>query len=149
MRALAVARRLCTARVIAPCEVHRLGRVTYSDALALMERLARERHDPVARVPDALLLLEHDPPVFTLGRGNSLQHLRFDCDARPDVQVLRTSRGGQVTFHGPGQLVAYPILNLNRHRRDLHWYVRQVRMLRRAGPRAARVIAFAGRWRRW
>jgi lipoyl(octanoyl) transferase len=69
-----------------------------------------------------LLLLQH-PPVFTLGSGSSLEHLRFD-PAAPPHPLHRTERGGEVTYHGPGQLVAYPILNLRAFQPDLHWYLR-------------------------
>eukprot|EP00850_Spirogloea_muscicola_P008808 SM000048S16520 [mRNA] locus=s48:128822:130305:- [translate_table: standard] len=73
---------------------------------------------------DAVLLLQHRP-VYTLGSGSSLEHLRFD-PARPPVELVRTERGGEVTYHGPGQLVLYPILDLRRHRQDLHWYLRSL-----------------------
>lgn len=75
-------------------------------------------------VPDALVLLEH-PPVYTLGQGASLAHLRFD-PGRPPLPLHRIERGGEVTYHGPGQLVGYAILDLHAHRCDLHWYLRQL-----------------------
>lgn len=69
-------------------------------------------------------MLEHKP-VYTLGRGACKEHLL--CDPRElGIELLQVERGGEVTYHGPGQLVCYPILNLNRHKRDLHWYRRQV-----------------------
>lgn len=77
---------------------------------------------------DVLLLLEH-PPVYTLGRGSSLDHLRFDpTDPSSSCgrEVRRTERGGEVTWHGPGQIVGYPVLDLNFHKKDLHWYLRQL-----------------------
>ncbi|CAM9377260.1 unnamed protein product, partial [Phaeothamnion confervicola] len=90
----------------------------------LRERIAWQRESPPNEGHDVLLVLEH-PSVYTLGRGSSLEHLRFD-PADPDCphEVHRTERGGEVTWHGPGQVVAYPILDLNFHRRDLHWYLR-------------------------
>ena len=69
-----------------------------------------------------LVLVQH-PPVFTLGSGSSLQHLGFDPDDPPHP-LYRTERGGEVTYHGPGQMVAYPVLNLRAFRPDLHWYLR-------------------------
>lgn len=75
---------------------------------------------------DVLLLLQHSS-VFTLGRGSTLDNLRFD-PAAPDCrhEVRRTERGGEVTWHGPGQIVGYPVLDLNYHKKDLHWYLRQL-----------------------
>ena len=72
--------------------------------------------------PELLLLLEH-PPCYTLGRGASAEFLGFD-PAKPPEPLWRLDRGGEVTHHLPGQLVAYPVLDLNRHRCDLHWYLR-------------------------
>lgn len=94
------------------------GRVPYADALAWQERLVAER---LAGGPDVLLLLEH-PPVYTLGRGADPRFL--GAAGAGGVEVVRVGRGGQVTWHGPGQLVGYPILALRRHRLDVHWYVR-------------------------
>ncbi len=71
-----------------------------------------------------LLLVQH-PPVYTLGSGSSLAHLGFD-PASPPHPLFRTERGGEVTFHGPGQLVIYPIINLRRFQTDLHWYLRSL-----------------------
>jgi lipoyl(octanoyl) transferase len=76
--------------------------------------------DPEA--PEALLLLEHEP-CYTLGRGASTAHLRFD-PADPPLPLHRIDRGGEVTHHAPGQLVLYPVLNLQRHGADLHQYLR-------------------------
>ncbi|CAD7703607.1 unnamed protein product, partial [Ostreobium quekettii] len=73
-------------------------------------------------VADAAILVQHQP-VFTLGAGSTLSNLKFD-PSHPPLPIHRTERGGEVTYHGPGQLVLYPILNLRRHRRDLHWYLR-------------------------
>ncbi|CAL8468759.1 g8299 [Coccomyxa elongata] len=78
-------------------------------------------HDVVA----GLLLLVQHPPVYTLGSGSSLNHLGFD-PASPPHPLFRTERGGEVTYHGPGQLVVYPIINLRRFQPDLHWYLRSL-----------------------
>ena len=95
-----------------------LGRVPYADALELQRRLALDRIE--GRLPtDRLLLLEH-PPVVTLGRTAQSAHV-----LRPDgVDQFEVERGGDVTYHGPGQLVGYPILDLRGYRQDLHWYLR-------------------------
>lgn len=78
--------------------------------------------EPGRSLPDVLILLSHSP-VYTLGVGARPEtHLRFDR-AAPPARVVRTERGGDVTYHGPGQLVGYPVLDLRRHRRDLRWYV--------------------------
>ncbi|MGH7916464.1 MAG: lipoyl(octanoyl) transferase LipB [Candidatus Binataceae bacterium] len=98
--------------------VARLGMVDYQAALKLQEALVEARlHD---RIGDALLVLEHTH-VFTLGRGADE---RFLLTRRSDVPVFRVSRGGQVTYHGPGQLVGYPILKLEDGARDVMLYLR-------------------------
>jgi lipoate-protein ligase B len=99
-------------------EVRRLGRTSYADAHALQERLVDERVR--GELGDQLLLTEHEP-VVTLGRGadaKSFEHL--------GLPVVQVERGGDATYHGPGQLVAYPILALPELRRDLHRYLRDL-----------------------
>jgi lipoyl(octanoyl) transferase len=88
-----------------------LGRIAYREALELQHRLAAERAD--GRIPDQLLLLEH-PPVLTLGRSSDPAHILADATtlAERGIEVVRIERGGEVTYHGPGQLVAYPIMAL-------------------------------------
>jgi lipoate-protein ligase B len=101
-------------------EVATPGRVPYERALEWQEtRVARR----LAGEPDALMLLEH-PPVYTLGRGADERHLR--AAGAGDARVHRVARGGEVTYHGPGQLVGYPVVDLNAHRPDLHWYIRML-----------------------
>jgi lipoyl(octanoyl) transferase len=100
-------------------EVARLGLVPYERAAAWQETLVEQRLVPGG--VDRLLLLEH-PPVYTLGRGADPRFL--GAGALGAIPVVRTSRGGQVTYHGPGQLVGYPIIDLRGHRQDVHWYVR-------------------------
>ncbi len=99
--------------------VHRLGRCQYAQVLALQETLVERKL--AGEAVDHLLLLEHEP-VYTLGRGADAADLR-GADARLGVPVFRISRGGGVTFHGPGQLVAYPILTLEKARRDVRGYI--------------------------
>jgi len=106
--------------------VVRLGRVEYTEALELQRRLAHDRIS--GAVPqDVLLLVEHNP-VVTLGRASKEKHLLSSAEflASKGVELFEVERGGDVTFHGPGQLVGYPIVDLKRHRQDLHWYLRQL-----------------------
>ena len=103
-----------------------LGRVAYAEALELQRAVARARI--AGAIPqDVLLLVEH-PPVVTLGRSSKEKHLVASVEflAQRGVELFDVERGGDVTFHGPGQLVGYPIISLRRHRQDLHWYLRQV-----------------------
>lgn len=100
--------------------VRDLGVCPYATALALQEELVGRR--AAGEIDDQLLLLEH-LPVYTLGRGADAEDLR-GADQILGVPVFRVSRGGGVTFHGPGQLIAYPIIMLRRGGRDVHAYVR-------------------------
>ena len=99
-----------------------LGRVPYEEALALQTGIL-ERKIAAPDAPDELLLLEHDP-VYTMGRTPDITSLR-DETLLPHP-VVRISRGGQATYHGPGQLVGYPILDLRRRGQDLHRYLRAI-----------------------
>jgi lipoyl(octanoyl) transferase len=98
----------------------------YGEALALQRDVAARRIAGTLD-HDVLLLVEH-PPVITLGRGFQPQNLPIQRDAleRRGIEVHEIDRGGDVTFHGPGQLVGYPIFDLGGHRRDLHWFLRQM-----------------------
>jgi len=111
--------------VLRPLDVRHLGVVPYGEALEQQRALAEDRI--AGRIPDTLLLLEH-PPVITLGRGSKQSSLPIDVDAlrRRGIGVFEIERGGDVTYHGPGQLVGYPIIDLQQHRPDLHWYLRQL-----------------------
>jgi lipoyl(octanoyl) transferase len=131
-------------------DVRRLGRVAYGDGLTLQERLVAERQ--AGRVPDTLLLLEHDP-VFTLGRNARAEHVLFpEADLRArGFDVFETGRGGDVTYHGPGQVVGYPILSLAPDRCDVHRYVRDleevlIRTCRDYDVAAGRVPGMTGAW---
>jgi len=109
----------------APLRVRWLGRVPYAAALELQQELvARRRRDAC---PDTLLLLEH-PPVVTLGRGSDPRHVLLDAGEleRRGIEVHEAGRGGDVTFHGPGQLVGYPVIRLPAERRDAHRYLRDL-----------------------
>jgi lipoate-protein ligase B len=106
--------------------VQDLGRGSYAEVLELQRRLCRQRISGEIS-EDILLLVEHEP-VVTLGRGvrpGSLPLPPQELEAR-GLQVFEVERGGDVTFHGPGQLVGYPIIDLRQHREDLHWYLRRL-----------------------
>src|SRR5512138_2481951 len=106
-------------------EVLRLGTVPYADALALQADFVRRRRDQ--EIPDRLLLLEH-PHVITLGTSSHDENVLVDEEQRRllGIELFETGRGGDVTYHGPGQLVGYPILDLKPDRQDLHRYVRDL-----------------------
>lgn len=128
-------------------DVIRAGVVPYGEALEWQRALARQRIAGELR-HDVLLLLEH-PPVVTLGRNARPAHV-----LRPDgVELFEIERGGDVTFHGPGQLVGYPILDLTRHKPDLHWYLRTLEQaliaaLGELGIAAERNPGYTGVWTR-
>jgi lipoyl(octanoyl) transferase len=98
-----------------------LGQTPYAEALALQHEVASAVQEGGA--PDTVIFLEH-PPVVTVGRRTGEAELHVPADA--DVEVVETDRGGKSTFHGPGQLVCYPILDLNRHGRDVRKYCRDL-----------------------
>jgi lipoyl(octanoyl) transferase len=106
--------------------VQDLGCRPYREVLQLQRDLCRRRMTGELR-DDLLLLVEHEP-VVTLGRSTRVDSLPLPRSelVRRGVEVFEVERGGDVTFHGPGQLVGYPILDLRRHREDLHWYLRQL-----------------------
>lgn len=132
-------------------EIVGLGRMPYAEALELQRRLAKERIEK-RRKNDLLLLVEH-PPVITLGRGFRPEHLRTPralLEAR-GIEVHEIERGGDVTFHGPGQLVGYPIFDLAEHRPDLHWFLRRLEealmaALGQFGIEARRREGYTGVW---
>jgi lipoate-protein ligase B len=128
-----------------------LGRRRYGDVLELQRALARARISGEIE-QDVLLLVEH-PPVITLGRSSKDAHLLANPGqlAARGVELFEVERGGDVTFHGPGQLVGYPIFDLKRHKQDLHWYLRQVeevliRALGEFGIAGERVAKYTGVW---
>ncbi len=108
-----------------PCESRYLGRLAYADALALQQSIhdARKRNE----APDTLLLLEH-PHVITLGRAANPANILADEQTRAEksIELFETGRGGDVTYHGPGQLVGYPIISLAPDRQDVRRYVRDI-----------------------
>jgi lipoyl(octanoyl) transferase len=140
-------------RVNRPLAVHDLGRQPYGPVLELQRRLARQRLAGDLE-QDLLLLVEHEP-VITLGRATRAQSLPIPAAelARRGIEVHEVERGGDVTYHGPGQLVGYPIFDLREHREDLHWYLRTleaglVRALDTLGIPAATIPGLTGVWTR-
>jgi lipoyl(octanoyl) transferase len=133
-------------------EIRRLGVVPYGDALHLQQELVAERR--AGKIPDTLLLLEH-PHVLTLGvhKGGGQSHVLATPGrlAALGVELFETGRGGDVTYHGPGQIVGYPILDLRPDRCDVHRYVRDLEeaMIRVAGEHgieAGRIKGLTGTW---
>jgi lipoyl(octanoyl) transferase len=133
-------------------ETRRLGLVSYGEALALQRALVEERR--AGRVQDLLLLVEH-PPVLTLGvkgdGGRSHILATPEALAARGIEVYESGRGGDITYHGPGQIVGYPIVDLNPDRRDVHRYVRDLEevLIRTAGGlgiATARVSGLTGVW---
>jgi len=139
-------------RLVKPLQVRSLGTVAYEEGVALQARLVEARRR--GEVPDTLLLLEH-PHVITLGvkvhRDRSHVVASPEMLARRGVTVHESGRGGDVTYHGPGQLVGYPIFDLNPDRRDLHRYVRDleealIRALAAFGIAGGRITGLTGVW---
>ncbi len=134
----------------APIEVVRLGRVRYAEAMARMDALAAARQRGEA--PDTLLLLEHEP-VLTLGRRADPSNVLLSAEALAarGIERFETGRGGDVTYHGPGQIVAYPVFDLAPDRKDVRRYVTEleevmIRVAARHGIVAERVAGLNGAW---
>ena len=133
-------------------DVRRLGRLEYADAVELQRTLVEDRR--AGRIDDTLLLLEH-PPVITLGvkSRNDRSHIVAppgELEAER-VEIFEAGRGGDVTYHGPGQLVGYPIIDLQPDRCDVHRYVRDIeevmiRMAAAFGVKATRLPGLTGAW---
>jgi len=129
------------------CEYAWLGRVAYAEAWHLQKRLARERAE--GRRPDTLLLLEH-PPVYTTGKRDAESNLRLPAEML-GAPLVQTDRGGDITFHGPGQLIAYPIVDLREARLGVVDYVRRLEdvvigTLRTYGIEAGVICGLTGVW---
>jgi len=127
------------------CRWRFAGLVPYGEGRLLQRDLVRRRL--AGEIPDTLLLVEH-PHVITLGKMARPEHVRR---TRPGVEVVETDRGGDVTYHGPGQIVAYPILDLREHRRDVRWYLDRleevmIRVVARYGLRGERRPGATGVW---
>src|SRR6516165_1856595 len=132
------------------CLITDLGFISYREAFALQQRLVAARK--AGAIDDVFLLCEH-PHVITLGRNASQKNLLASENVlrQKGVELHQTNRGGDITYHGPGQIVGYPILNLDRIRRDVHWYVRtleeaMIRASAEFGITAHRIPGKTGIW---
>ena len=130
------------------CWLYNQGVISYLQAWEWQKQWVNERRQN-PELTDILLLLEH-PSVYTLGHGATLDFLKFD-PTLSDYEVHRIERGGEVTYHCPGQLVGYPILNLRYYRQDLHWYLRQleeviIQVLATYGLAGERIEGLTGVW---
>jgi lipoyl(octanoyl) transferase len=137
-------------RVTKNCWLADLGLVPYALACELQHELVEARK--ATAIPDVLLFCEH-PHVITLGRNGKREHLRANDRLLEQMKVEfhATDRGGDITYHGPGQIVGYPILDLAEHRRDIRWYVEEleetmIRATRDFGIEAHRVAGKHGIW---
>jgi lipoyl(octanoyl) transferase len=131
--------------------VAQLGTLPYAAALEFQRDVARRRIS--GEIPEDVLLLVEHPPVVTLGRTAKGANLIASPEylAAQGVELFEVERGGDITFHGPGQLVGYPIFDLKRHRKDLHWYLRQVeealiQAIDAFGITGGRVDKYTGVW---
>ena len=132
------------------CNVHQLGLVDYGAGLRLQRELVAARK--AGTIPDTLLLLEHSH-VYTLGRNAKRENLLVSEDRLVTLgaKLVETDRGGDITYHGPGQLVGYPIFDLTQHRRDIAWFMRSleevfIRVAKGYGIDAARIAGAPGVW---
>ncbi len=132
------------------CVVYQLGLIEYSDAYNLQRKLFRERLD--GQREDTLLLLEH-PPTITVGKSGKLENILASQAqlAREGVSLVFVDRGGDVTYHGPGQIVGYPIIDLRERGRDAHQYIRDleeviIRTLNDFSIKSGRDKSHAGVW---
>ena len=123
-----------------------LGKSDYKEAWELQKRLQSQRI--LGEIDDQLLLVEHFP-VYTLGKNAPTEHLLNNKS--DDISIVQSDRGGKVTFHGPGQLVGYPILDLNNYRKSITWYMREleqliINILKDYGIEAERKKSLTGVW---
>jgi len=132
------------------CLVYWLGSIGYQDAYHMQRKLFRERLN--GRIPDTLLLLEH-PPTITIGKSGKLENILVSREqlAQKGISLVFIDRGGDVTYHGPGQLVGYPIFDLRERGRDAHRYIRNleeaiIRTLNGFSIKSGRDHGHAGVW---
>ena len=123
-----------------------LGFKKYKSVLSLQKKLQKQRI--AGNINDTLILVEHEP-VYTLGKNSNRDHLLQSRDK--SVEVYNTERGGEVTFHGPGQLVGYPILDLRNYKKSVSWYMRTleeliIRVLKEFGIKSSRIKGLTGVW---
>lgn len=127
-----------------------IGTIDYSDCLRLQHALVNKRR--FGQIPDSVLIVEH-PPVFTIGRSGSRKNLLVDEKylERQSISVIDVDRGGDITFHSPGQLIFYPVIDLRERARDLHRYLREleevvIKFLERYGISGTRMNDATGVW---
>jgi len=127
-----------------------LGKMEYQKAYDLQLEMLKKRYEN--QITDTLIIVEH-PPVFTIGSSGSRDNIMVSGDflRETGIAVYNTNRGGDITYHGPGQIVGYPILNLKEHKKDLHWLLRQyeevfIRLLKEYNIKAARIKGLTGVW---
>ena len=123
-----------------------LGFKKYKSVLSLQKKLQKQRI--AGNINDTLILVEHEP-VYTLGKNSNRDHLLQSRDK--SVEVYNTERGGEVTFHGPGQLVGYPILDLRNYKKSVSWYMRTleeltIRVLKEFDIKGSRIKGLTGVW---
>tara|TARA_B100000315_G_C14594741_1_gene598188 strand:+ start:4089 stop:4868 length:780 start_codon:yes stop_codon:yes gene_type:complete len=127
-------------------EVHRIGSQPYEPVWETQKDLVKKRH--LGLIPDSLIMVEHEP-VYTVGKNGNDNHLLQS--RRPDVPIFQIERGGDVTYHGPGQIVGYPILDLHDHKMSISWYMRSleeviINSLSQFGIAAERRNGLTGVW---
>ena len=131
-------------------DIIKYGMINYKKAYKLQLELLEKRYQN--KINDTLLLVEH-PPIFTIGASGTRDNI-LAADkllAQAGIEVFETNRGGDITYHGPGQLVGYPILNLKEHTKDLHWLLRSyeevfIRLLKEYNIQADRIKGLTGVW---
>lgn len=136
--------------MIRECRVVDLGRCDYQEAYLLQKQLLCRRIG--GKIPDTLILLQH-PPVFTIGRKGTRKNILVSNEVlyREGILVYNTDRGGDITYHGPGQIVGYPILDLNLHGRDVRRVIKMyeeviIRLLAYYGLKGSRLLDHPGVW---
>ena len=132
------------------CRVLQLGRIEYDVAYSIQEKILEKRIRK--EIPDTLILLEHEP-VFTIGRSGKPDNVLIteEIRSKENIALFNVDRGGDVTYHGPGQIVGYPIFDLNGHGKDVHRFLRSLEdviidVLSGYGLEASRVSGFTGVW---
>ncbi|WP_342597826.1 lipoyl(octanoyl) transferase LipB [Cyanobacterium aponinum UTEX 3222] len=133
---------------MAHLEIEDLGLLPYKIAWEYQQSIVQQKLNNPS-FPDKLILVQH-PPVYTLGTGATTENLKFDLNSFSG-EIHRIERGGEVTYHYPGQIVAYPILNLRSYQQDLHWYLRQLEeviicLLAKYDVKAERIKGLTGVW---
>ena len=132
------------------CQVNFLGTRDYQEIYQLQKELVSRR--TAGEIEDQLLIVEH-PPVFTIGKSGGEDNILVSEEELEEkgIEVYEINRGGNITYHGPGQIVVYPIFDLNQYKKDLHWYLRQleevvIQLLAKYDIKAGRKKGLTGVW---